>query len=366
MNPILGPARRNLRIYRRKPTCAFSRFVLPLFLIVSAVSLRYPPILARPVRRPVEWIKKWFLRKRKADGKNKILTPTIPTLVENEPPVQDGQTLGHAHSKFWGLDAFSAADSNCFSPSVGYIPKFYGHRRYSPLTGTLVGRTTDSRGNEEGRMCRNAETVTPATYDLRESLLGVDAFTGYLSSSATEGTSGFHSESLDITLAVDDLSFALLPEASCTERSIYPDNSLDSEVFSGPENATTLDFTLTGYTTSSMSSLDTVDDFILAPKDLEFPPATSCDMTKDFELDSFESTTGHLDSDSSSFPGFSDLSNYITGTLDESSAFYEDLFLQVTNTNQDPTEDSINLIDYRGLPCVDFCLGDGADNSSFE
>jgi hypothetical protein len=333
--------------------------------------------------RPVEWIKKWFLRKRKADGKNRPLAPTTtPTFVENEPPAHDGQTLGHVHSKFWSVDAFVAADSNSFSPSVGHIPKFHGHLRHGLPPGNPDDRTTDSGGRKEegtvmftgvsagtGDSCtapyrKSVETATLTTYDLREALLGADAFTGYLSPSAHGDTSKLHIEGSNVALAVNDTGSTLLPgpDALSTECTIYPDDTHD-EAFSGSESATDLEFTPADHTVLSMSSsLDTIDGFILASRDLELISATSCDTSKYFELGSFDSTNGHLDSDLGSLPGFLDVSDHTTSALGESSAFYESLLLQTTN--QDPMGESINLTDCSDLLAIDFRLGAGEDHFS--
>ena len=330
--------------------------------------------------RPVEWIKKWFLRKRKADGKNRTLTPTMPTFVENEPPARDGQTLGHAHSKFWSVDAFVAADSNSFSPSVGHIPKFYGHHRHNLPSGNPDDRTTDSRANEEEReimsqeasagigdghtaSCRSVETTTPTTYNLREALLGVDAFPRHLPPSVDEDASGSHSEQFNVTLAVDDPGSTMFLEASSTEYSVYPDDSHD-EPFSGSESITDLGFTLTNYSLSSGSSpFDTIDDLILASKDLEFISAISYDATKDLGLDSFDPATGRLNPNPGSFSDFPDVSNCVASTFGDSSASYESLLLQATS--QDLTGDSVSLTDCSSLLDIDFYLGAGADRFSF-
>ena len=309
--------------------------------------------------RPVEWIKKWFLRKRKADGKNRTLTSAVPTFVENEPSVHDGQTLGHAHSKFWSVDAFVAADSNSFSPSVGRIPKFYSHHRRNLPPENMGDRATDSQGNEEDKAivspgvsagtcdgytppCKIAETNAPTTYDLREALLGADAFTGYLSPSTNDDTSGLHSEHPGVALTIYDPASALLADDS------------HNETFSGSESAVDLENTLASCTVSSLSSsLDTIDHFILASRDLEFISAAPCDTSRDFEPGSFGCT---LDSNLGSLPEFSDVSSYMTSTFGETSAFYESLLSQATNQDS-----SIDSTDRTGLFGVDFCLGAGAD-----
>jgi len=320
--------------------------------------------------RPVDWIKKWFLRKRKADGKNRTLVLTEPTFVENDPPAHDGQALGHTHSKFWSMDAFAAADSTSFSPSVGRIPKFYGHRRRSLPPGNSDNDATDSQGNEEEREIlssgtsaetgfgyvassdsvvtdENAEIATPASHDLREVLLGADAFAGYVSPSAT---GSLVSEHPNVTLIVDEL----LPVAASPERSIYPDNPFD-ERFSHSESITDLEFSMTNYPgTSMLSPIDTIDDFISASGNLDFVATTSCSTSDDFELDVFDSAAGFLDSDLISLPGFANLPSYMTSTLGEPSAFHESLLFQ---GKQDSMGDPIDMTDRDSLL--------GADHSVF-
>lgn len=349
---------RNYESHARPSAAQFADMSLETNLCAAFILLLdFPPLI--PSYRPVEWIKKWFLRKRKADGKNKTLASAAPTLVGNEPPVHDGQTLGHAHSKFWSMDAFVAADSDSFSPSVGRIPKSYGHHRHHLPSGNTGDPAKDSRGNEEDRTIvspgASAGTgngnTSPTTYDLREALLGADAFTGYLSPSNNEDTSGLDSDHFGVALAVDDPTSALLP-----------DDPHHNEIFSGSESAADLEITLANYTVSSVSSpFDTIDDFILASKDLDFISATSCDRSKDFEPGSFGST---LDSDLDSLPSFLDVSNYMTSTFGEPSAFYESLLLQATN--QESVGNSIDSTDCSGLFGVDFCLGAGADHSPFK
>ena len=316
--------------------------------------------------RPIDWIKKWFLRKRKADGKNRTLVPTEPTFVENDSLAHDGQALGHAHSKFWSMDAFAAADSTSFSPSVGHIPKFYGHRRRSLPPGNVDNDATDSQGNgEESAILsseasaetgygyvtpsdpvvtgENGEIVTPASYDLREVLLGADAFAGYVSPSATnEDASGSPvSDHPNVTLVVDEL----ISVATSPGHSIYPGNPFD-ERFSHSESVTNLEFDMTNYAVAPMSSVDTIGDFISASGDLDFVATTSCSTSDDFELGVFDSATGFLDSDLVSLPGFADLPSYMTSILGGPSAFHESLLFQ---GKQDSMGDPIDVTSYGSL-----------------
>lgn len=325
--------------------------------------------------RPVDWIKKWFLRKRKADGKNRTLVPTEPTFVENDSLAHDGRALEHAHSKFWSMDAFAAADSTSFSPSVGHIPKFYGHRRRSLPPGNVDNDATDSQGNEEESAILsseasaetgysyvaptdsvvtggNGEIVTPANHDLREVLLGADAFAGYISPSATnEDPSGSPvSEHPNVTLMVDEL----ISVAASPERSIYPGNPFDGR-FSHSESVTTLEFGMTNYPVAPMSSpIDTIGDFISASGDLDLVATTSCNTSDDFELGVFDSATGFLDSDLVSLPGFTDLPSYMTSILGGPSAFHESFLFQ---GKSDSMGDSVDVASYGSLL--------GADHSVF-
>jgi hypothetical protein len=369
---------------RKTDLCA----VLIVFAALSDVAVgSYPrapvcslPMLDGPPCRPVDWIKKWFLRKRKADGKNRTLTPTEPTFVENEPSDHDGQTLGHAHSKFWGMDAFAAADSMCFSPSVGHIPKFYGYPKRSLPPGNADSDPTDPQGNEEESAilspgtsagtnygyaalsdsvltCEDEEITSLASYSLREVLLGADAFAGYVSTSANGNASTPpSSENPNVTLTADGTESSLLrPAASSPERSIYPDNP-DNERYSGSENITSLESTLANYPVPLISSpLETIDDFFTASGELDFFSTTSS-STSDLELGVIDSATGCLDLDLDSLPGFP---AYMTSILDEHSAFYESLFLQA---KQDPIGDSTDATNCSGLLGIDFCLGAGADH----
>lgn len=325
--------------------------------------------------RPVDWIKKWFLRKRKADGKNRTLVPTEPTFVENDSLAHDGRALEHAHSKFLSMGAFAAADSTSFSPSVGHIPKFYGHRKRSLPPGNVDNDVTDSQGDEEESAIlssnasaetgysyvapfdsvvtgENGEIATPASYDLREVLLGADAFSGYVSPSATdEDASGSPvSEHPNITLMVDEL----ISVAASPERSTHPGNPFDGR-FSHSESVTNLEFGTTNYPVAPMSSpIDTIGDFISASGDLDLVATTSCSTSDDFELGVFDSVTGLLDSDLVSLPGFSDLPSYMTSILGGPSAFHESLLFQ---GKQDSAGDSIDVTSYGSLL--------GADHSVF-
>lgn len=315
--------------------------------------------------RPVDWIKKWFLRKRKADGKNRTLFPTEPTFVENESPAHDDKALGHAHSKFWSMDAFAAADSTNFSPSVGRIPKFYGHHGRSFLSSSIIIGVFSSQGNEEERAIsssgtsaetgygyvtqsdsvlidEHARATTPASYDLREVLLGADAFTGYVSPSASVDASGSPtSEHPNVALIIDEL----LSVVSSPEPSMYSDNPFDERLFHS-ESITDLELTTTNYSDPSMtSSINSLDEFILVSDDLDSNSTTSCSTSDDLGLGAFDSTTGCANLGLGSSPGF------MTSILGEPSVFYESLLFP---GKQDPIGDS-----------VDVCLGAGADHVVF-
>jgi hypothetical protein len=341
-------------------------------------------MLVGSLRRPVDWIKKWFLRKRKTDGKNKTLAPAEPTFVENEPSAHGGQALGHVHSKFWGMDAFAAADSACFSPSVGHIPKFYGHPKRSLPPGNADDDAIDSRDDEERAILspgtsvgtgdgytapsdsvlayENGETTALASYNLREVLLGADAFAGYVSPSADGNVSTPPSEHPNATLTVDESgSTLLLPAASSSERAVYSDNPYGEGCF-GSESVTDLELTLTNYPVTSMSSpLETIDDFFATSGELDFISTAFC-TASDLEPSAFDSTGGYLDSDLDSLPGFASVPNYMTSILGEHSTFYESLLLQ---TREDPIGDSIDVTDCGDLLGIDFCLGTGADHFVF-
>ena len=313
------------------------------------------------------------MRKRKADGKNKILPPSEPTFVENEPSSHDGQGLGHSHSKFWGMDAFAAADSTSFSPSVGRIPKLYGHRKRSLPSGNVDNRATDSQESEEENAIlslgtsvigtdygyaapldpvlirENAETATLPNHDLREVLLGADAFVGYISPSTDDNAPATFSEDSKITLTADDPgSSLLLPAASSPERTAYPDNPC--EECSG--GITELEVTTTNYPVIPISSLDAVDEFFAASGGHDFISTESRSTSDDLELSVLDSMAECLDSDLGSLPDFTNVPDYMTAILDEHSAFYESLLLQA----EEPIGDSID---------VDFCLRTGADHVVF-
>jgi len=333
------------------------------------------PTLVEPPRRPVDWIKKWFVRKRTADSKNKPPAPAEPTFAENGPPANDGQALGHAHSKFWGMDSFAAADSTSFSPSVGRIPKFYGHRKHGLPPVNADDSATDSRENEERVISppgsgygyaapldsvlarESAEIATMASYNLREVLLGADAFTGYVSPSAngnmlTTPPPGHP----DVRLMVDDPEpTLLLPAALSPEPSPYPVGLYEER------SATVTESELTPINhpfASVPSPLDTIDDLFAASAGHDFIPTTSDDL----ELGAFGSTTGCLDSDLGSLPGFSNPPDYMVNILDEHSAFFESLLSQ---TKQDPVGDSTDAANRSNLLGIDFCLGAGADHFAF-
>lgn len=320
---------------------------------------------------PIEWIKKWFLRKRKADSNNRTSAPTEPTFVENEPSSHDGQALGHTHSKFWDMDAFATADPTSFSPSVGYIPKFYGHQKLGPPPGNADNYATGSQEYDEESAIlslealtetdygyalplnsflarENVEIATLPSYDLREVLLGADAFAGHVSPSADRNATTMSSEHSNVIPTVGDLGSALLlPLASFPARATHADNS-DEERHG---SATEVEFTLTNDPIASTSSpLDAVDDFFAASGKFDFTSTTSRSASDDLEFGAFDSTARCLDSDPVSLPGFANLPDYMTSILSEHSAFYESLPPQ---TKQDPIGDSVD---------VDFCLGAGTDH----
>jgi hypothetical protein len=181
------------------------------------------------------------------------------------------------------------------------------------------------------------ETAAPATCDLREALLGSDAFVGYFSPE-NEDTLGFPWESLNV-----DPGFP-------PERSKYLDK-LYGEEHSGLEGAIDLGFDPTNYSFTLVSSpFYAADDFFLASRDLDLLSATSCNPIEDFELGALDSTIEYLGLYPGS-PGFSDV-------LDEPAAFYESLRLP---THQDLT----NWIDSCGLLGSDGGLGASADRFFF-
>lgn len=327
--------------------------------------------------RPVEWIKKWFLRKRKADGKNRTLAPSVPTFAENEPLVHEGQTLGHAHSKFWSVDAFVAADSTAFSP--GKIPKPNCHHADSLPPGDPYNKRNGSQRNEEeGDILspgvsattdygyaspsdsvltrEGVETAAPTTYSLRQALLGADAFSGFLSP-ANDDLLGLPSECPNVTPVDGGPASALLPAAS----PVYPDSPCEGSP--GSEGAIDWEFCLTNYGVSSMPSLDTIDDFILTSGDLDFISAASHSAPDGLQLDTLDATTGCLGLDLGLLPGFSDISSYMMNIFGGPSALYESVVSQ--GTGEAPMGDSINLNDDDGFLGTDVYSGVGADRPSF-
>lgn len=305
--------------------------------------------------RPVDWIKKWFLRKRKADGKNKVLTPTEPTFVENDPPARGGQALGHAHSKFWNMDAFAAADSTSFSPSVGHIPKLYGRRRRG-LSPEIAGN--DATNSNEGERtilppwisaeadygyaslsdsALTVENAAPACYDLREILLGTDAFAGY-----TSPPVGEDAPEPNATLTVDELLSVL----SSPERSAYLDHPLD-ERLTHSDNVTNSESTIKNHPVASiLPPADATDDFFSASGDLDLITSASCSSCDGLELGAFDWATGCSGLELGSLPGFANNPSYMMNILDEPPAFYESLLFQGT---QDPAGASIDVNDRGGL-----------------
>jgi len=295
--------------------------------------------------RPVKWIKKWFLRRRKADGKNRTLVLAEPTFVENEPPACDGQALGHTHSKFWSIDAFTAADSTDFSPSVGYIPKLYGHHGRTLPPENANNDATESQeeravlspgtsaetgyGYVTQSDCiptdENAQVTSPASYDLRKVLLGADA----LGPRASEHP--------NVALTIDEL-FSVV---SSPERSAYPDNPFD-ERLSHSGSITDLELSTTNYSVPSMtSSINTIDDLILVSGDFDFDSTTSCSAS-DLGLSDFDSTTGCADWDLGSWSNPVHVPGYTTDILDRPSVFCESPLFQGES--------------------IDVCLGAGANH----
>lgn len=276
--------------------------------------------------------------------------------MENDPPVHDSQALGHAHSKFWNMDAFAAADSTSFSPSVGHIPKLYGHRRRGLLFGIAGNDDTNSQGNEGEKTIlppgtsaetgysyaspsdsaltvENAGCTAPARYDLREILLGTDAFAGYVSVSTDEDA-----PKLNTTLIVDEL----LSVVSSSERSVYPDNPFH-QMLTHSDNVTDSEITVKNYPVGSVSpSADVTDGFFSTSKDLDLITPASCSTSDGSELSAFDWATGCSDLDLGSLAGFANDPSYMTNVLDEPSPFYESLFFQ---GKQDPAVASIDVND---------------------
>lgn len=334
-------------------------------------------------RRPVDWIKKWFLRKRKADSKNSSPSPAEPTLVENEPPADDGQTLGHAHSKFWGMGEFAAADTTNFSPSVGRIPRFYGHRKRSPPPVNADNRATDSRENEERVIlppgtppetgygyldslgsilaCENMEAATTAGYNLREVLLGTDAFVGYVSPLGNGNTPTTPTKHPDASLAVDDSRPTLLAPASPSpELPLYP-----VDFYEGcSRDLAELELALSNHPVPpTPSPLDTIDDFFATLEGYDLISTTPYSTPDGLESGTFGSTTGCLASDLDPSTKFPNVPSYMMSILDEHSTFYDGL--SSSQPNQDPVGDSTDTTNCNGLLGIDFCLGTGADHSAF-
>ena len=292
--------------------------------------------------------------------------------MENEPSAQ----LGHAHSKFRSLDAFAAADSTSFSPSVGHIPKFYGHRRRGLPPGNADNYATESRGNEEEREISSSgpsagtgfgyvvpsdsvltgeRNPTPASYNLREVLLGAGAFAGFVSP-ANEDASG--SPSSEHLPTADELISAV----SSPERSAYPDDP-SNKGLSCSESATDLELSLADYGIASMySPIDAIDDFISASGDLDLISIPSCNTSDDLELSAFDSATSYLDSDVGLFSTFANIPSYMTSALGEPFAFYENILFQA---KQDLMGDSIDATNCGSLLGIDVCFGAGTDHSVF-
>lgn len=290
--------------------------------------------------------------------------------MENEPPTDGGRALRHVHSKFWSMDAFAAADSTSFSPSVGHIPKYYGHQKRSLRSGNTDDNATESQGNGEEKTAlsprtlaeagcsyvapsdsvltgENAEITTPANYDLQEMLLGADASGGYVSPSANEDVSRPPAfERHNVTITVDEL----LSVVSSPERSVYPGNPFD-EGLSHSESVADLEFGMANYPVALMLlPTDTIDDLVSASGDLNFTASTSCSTSDDLEFSAFDSADGFLDSDLGSLPGFANLPSYMTSILGEPSASYESLLFQ---GKQAPTGDSVDVNNCGDLLCAD-------------
>lgn len=274
------------------------------------------------------------------------------------------------------MDAFSTADSTSFSPSVGHIPRFYGH----PKHGLPLGYGTESRENKENAVLppgtppgagygytpsldsvparENGEIVTIAGYNLREILLGADAFAGYVSSSAN-GNAPITPPTehlVDILTADDPGSTLLLPAVPPSSPFVYPNSSCDKRSGSAIE----LELTLTDYPVPLMPSpLDTIDGLFAASGGHDFIPTAFLGTSVDLDLGALDSATGCLDSDLDSLSVLANIPNYMTGVLDEHSTFYESLPL---HTKHDPLGDSIDATNHSNLLGIDFCFGAGADH----
>ena len=274
------------------------------------------------------------------------------------------------------MDKFAAADSTSFSPSVGRIPKLYGHSKHSLPPVNADNRAADSReraASPPGTPPRtdygyaapldpvlvreNKDIAATASYSLMEVLLGVDAFDGSASPSANGNASTTPaSDHADITLTVGDPGpTSLLPAAHSLEPSPYP-----ADLYEGCSgNIAELELALTNYPVASIPSpLDTIDDLLAASGECDLISSTSRSASDDLEFSTFGSTTGRLDSDLSSFPDISNAPNYMMSILDEHFGFYDGLLSQ---TKQDG--DSTDATDRSGP--VDFCLGAGADHFVF-
>lgn len=199
------------------------------------------------------------------------------------------------------------------------------------------------------------------TYDLWEALLGADAFAEHSSPFTGEDTLGFPSEHPNATPTVDD---PLLPLAAPSqERVEYPADPYDDEASPVSEGVTELEFALTNYPVTSMSSLDVIDEFILGSRDLDLISTAHESASKDVGFGAFDSATGYAESDLGSLLGFSDPSNNMTSILGKPSVVYENIVLQ--KIKEEPKEDSIDLTDCSGLVGVDVLLEAGADHLSF-
>lgn len=298
--------------------------------------------------------------------------------MENEPPADDSQALGHAHSKFWGMGEFAAADSTSFSPSVGRIPRFYGHRTRSPPPVNADSRATDSRENDEraisppgtppetdyGYMAsldcifarEKVEVPTTASYNIQEVLLGPDAFVGYVSPSANGNPPTTPPKHPSVSLAVDDPRPTLLAPAAPSPG--LPPCPVDFyEDCSG--DLAEIELALSNHPAPPISSpLDTTDDLFATLEGYDFIPSTSHSTPDDLETGS---TTGCLDSDVDSSTDYSNVPSYMMSILDEHSTFY-DLSSQ---PKQDPIGDSTDATNCNGFLGIDFCLGAGADHFAF-
>ena len=278
--------------------------------------------------------------------------------MENDPPAHGVQALGHAHSKFWSMDAFAAADSTSFSPSVGHIPKLYGRRMRGLSPGIAGNDATDSNEGERTSLppwtsaeagygyaslsnsalaVENVGSTAPACYDLREILLGMDAFAGYVSPPVDEDA-----PEPDATLTVDEL----LSAVSSPERSVYPDHPLD-ERLTRSDNVTNSEFAVKNYPVASISPLaDVTDDFFSASGGLDLITPASCSSCDGPELSTFDWAAGCSDLELGSLPSFASNTSYMTNILDEPPAFYGSLLFQ---GKQDPAEASTDMNDRGGL-----------------